>query len=174
MFKVHDKKKFSKGIMLKYFRHNRYKSFLRQLSMYNFHRVRDEYKGNRGAYKHDHFRKGQVELSVHIIRQSKKSAINRAVKNNEEEKSSKQQGQMPSYSMRKCSVDPFKCEELEGESSVLVDLSEKLTNETMCGNVVQDSPFKLLRLQNYGISFLPGTLPLDIMDEIIRTFAGTN
>jgi hypothetical protein len=65
-FKVHDSKEFSKLIMPKYFRHSRYKSFLRSLSMYKFQRVS---KGPcSGAYGHPHFLRGRLDLCRYINR----------------------------------------------------------------------------------------------------------
>ena len=52
--------------MPSYFRHSRYKSFLRSLSMYKFQRVS---KGkNAGAYGHPHFLRGRLDLCRHINR----------------------------------------------------------------------------------------------------------
>jgi hypothetical protein len=69
MFKIHDQTDFTKAIMPKYCRHSRYKSFLRQLSMYKFQRVT---KGpNRGAYGHPNFQKDRMSLCRYINRGEK-------------------------------------------------------------------------------------------------------
>mmetsp|Transcript_61571 Transcript_61571/g.150720 ORF Transcript_61571/g.150720 Transcript_61571/m.150720 type:complete len:355 (+) Transcript_61571:88-1152(+) len=69
LFKVHSPDSFSKLIMNRYFRHDRYKSFLRQLSMYKFVRVTDG--PFRGAYGHPQFLKDRIELSRNISRGDK-------------------------------------------------------------------------------------------------------
>lgn len=66
MFKVHDQKEFAKHIMPHYCRHSRYKSFLRQLSMYKFQRVTEG--PNRGAYRHPHFLRNRIGLCELINR----------------------------------------------------------------------------------------------------------
>ena len=69
LFKVHSPDLFTKLIMKRYFRHDRYKSFLRQLSMYKFARVTDG--PFRGAYGHPQFVKDRIELSRYISRGDK-------------------------------------------------------------------------------------------------------
>ena len=69
LFKVHSPDSFTKLIMNRYFRHDRYKSFLRQLSMYKFTRVTDG--PFRGAYGHPQFLKDRIELSRYISRGDK-------------------------------------------------------------------------------------------------------
>lgn len=71
LFKVHSPTEFSSVIMKRYFRHDRYKSFLRQLSMYKFVRITEG--PHRGAYGHPQFLKGRVELSRFIGRGDKLS-----------------------------------------------------------------------------------------------------
>jgi hypothetical protein len=73
MFKVHNVKKFSELVMPSYFRRGRYKSFLRQLNLYKFHRVTtggDEDQ-RRGAYKHPWFRRNQDDM-IGMIRRAPK------------------------------------------------------------------------------------------------------
>ena len=57
-FKIHDKQQFVNVFVEENFRHKRFKSFLRQLSMYKFQRE----KGRGGAYFHPHFVKHNVGL----------------------------------------------------------------------------------------------------------------
>jgi hypothetical protein len=68
-FKVHDQKEFASLIMPRYFRHSRFKSFLRQLSMYKFQRITEG--PNRGAYFHPAFLRDNVELCRSINRGDK-------------------------------------------------------------------------------------------------------
>ena len=65
-FKIHDTKEFARVIMPCYFRHSKYKSFLRSLSMYKFQRST---KGPvAGAYGHPHFLRGRLDLCRYINR----------------------------------------------------------------------------------------------------------
>lgn len=70
-FKVHDIRRFAKEIMPRYFSHDRYKSFLRQLSLYQF--KRGSWKstpGPRGSYLHPAFQKGREDL-LNTVRRTK-------------------------------------------------------------------------------------------------------
>jgi hypothetical protein len=74
MFKVHNVEKFSELVMPSYFRRGRYKSFLRQLNLYKFHRVTkggDEDQ-RRGAYKHPSFRRNQEDM-LGMVRRAPKN-----------------------------------------------------------------------------------------------------
>ena len=63
-FKVHDAKRFTESIMPRYYdRQTRYKSFLRQLNLYNFKR-----SARFGAYAHQSFIRGKPELSKSMAR----------------------------------------------------------------------------------------------------------
>jgi hypothetical protein len=57
-FKIHDAERFTNEILPKYFRHSKWVSFSRQLSLYGFRRVRRE-SDDPGAYYHELFLRGR-------------------------------------------------------------------------------------------------------------------
>jgi len=65
-FRVHDPRSFARDIIPRYFRHNQYHSFQRQLCMYNFERI--VFGQEVGAYTHPLLRKGRPDLCAHILR----------------------------------------------------------------------------------------------------------
>ena len=68
-FKVHNPDALVNIILPKFFRQTKFKSFQRQLHLYNFERI---WEGpNRGGYRHQLFVKGRREISRHIVRQSR-------------------------------------------------------------------------------------------------------
>lgn len=69
MFKVHKHKEFASRIMPLYCRHTRYKSFLRQLSMYKFQRVNEG--PLRGCYHHPNFSRDRFDLIDKINRKDR-------------------------------------------------------------------------------------------------------
>ena len=70
-FKVHKREAFSKEILPLYFRHSNFKSFQRNLSIYQFTRI---WSGpERGSYQHAHFFRGHRHLCSHIIRRGAKT-----------------------------------------------------------------------------------------------------
>ena len=69
-FKVHKREAFSKEILPLYFRHSNFKSFQRNLSIYQFTRI---WSGpERGSYQHAHFARGLGHLCTHITRRGAK------------------------------------------------------------------------------------------------------
>ena len=66
-FKVHNKKKFEQIVMPKYFANNNWKSFRRQLNLYNFIRISDGGLDD-GAYYHKCLLKGRPDLLPLIVR----------------------------------------------------------------------------------------------------------
>lgn len=69
MFKVHKHKEFANSVMPLYCRHSRYKSFLRQLSMYKFQRVNEG--PLRGCYHHPNFVRDRFDLIDKINRKDR-------------------------------------------------------------------------------------------------------
>lgn len=69
MFKVHHVEAFATYILPRICRHSKYKSFLRQLSMYKFRRTTSG--PNQGAYSHSYFKKHRQDLCRGIIRGDK-------------------------------------------------------------------------------------------------------
>jgi len=65
-FFVKDIERFSNDILMRYFRHNKFASFQRQLNLYGFRKVN---RGvDAGAYAHQYFRKGQPDLLILVRR----------------------------------------------------------------------------------------------------------
>lgn len=68
-FKVHNTSIFATVIMPRYFNHNLYKSFLRQLSLYEFRRGSwKSSPGPKGSYDHPFFQKNRPDLLCGVIR----------------------------------------------------------------------------------------------------------
>ena len=65
---VHD---FTEKILPKYYNHNNYSSFVRQLNMYDFHKKKSNSEGHH-IFQHNNFIKGQKELIKTILRKRKK------------------------------------------------------------------------------------------------------
>jgi hypothetical protein len=87
-FRVHLPQVFARTVMTRYFKQQtKYKSFLRQLHIYGFHRIG---KGiDRGAYFHSMFIRNKKSMSLRMTRKSKKSGTssettNAVVDNNAE------------------------------------------------------------------------------------------
>ncbi|KAG7367245.1 HSF-type DNA-binding protein [Nitzschia inconspicua] len=144
-FKVHDQKGFADKIMPKYFRHSRFKSFLRQLSMYKFARCS---KGPcRGAYGHPHFIRGRTDL-CRLITRSEKTLI---------EDSSGSFISTPKKTPPAFDDSPYPLDIIKDSKDFRIDfdvgcLSIKIPHSSVC------------------LSTFSGT-PQDILDEIINTFS---
>jgi hypothetical protein len=66
-FRVHQPEVFTRTVMPRYFKQTKYKSFLRQLHLYGFHRIA---KGrDRGAYIHSMFIRNKKSMSLRMTRQ---------------------------------------------------------------------------------------------------------
>ena len=68
-FKIHKPQDFADTIMQQYFNQTKYRSFQRQLNIYNFDRVTDKASNEYGAYAHELFIRGHSDLCVNMTRQ---------------------------------------------------------------------------------------------------------
>ena len=66
---VKDHNELTKKVLPKYFKHHNYASFVRQLNMYNFHKIRTDSKANEQLFKHPTFIKG---ISIDKIKKMKR------------------------------------------------------------------------------------------------------
>lgn len=67
-FLIKKHNEFRDQVLPQYFKHNNYSSFVRQLNMYDFHKVRNE--GTDSEYKNTMFLRGQQKLMCEIKRKS--------------------------------------------------------------------------------------------------------
>jgi HSF-type DNA-binding len=72
-FVVRDKDAFVKKVISKFFHHTKWKSFLRQLNLYSFHRISKRGHNSSISYGHGHLRRGQKDLCHQIVRMSQQS-----------------------------------------------------------------------------------------------------
>mmetsp|Transcript_7708 Transcript_7708/g.12888 ORF Transcript_7708/g.12888 Transcript_7708/m.12888 type:complete len:413 (+) Transcript_7708:178-1416(+) len=70
-FFVRDIDRFSKEILMKYFRHSKFASFQRQLNLYGFRKITRG--SDAGSYAHQYFRKGKPDL-LSLVRRSQSSS----------------------------------------------------------------------------------------------------
>jgi hypothetical protein len=88
-FVVKDVVAFTKEILPKYFRHGNFSSFVRQLNMYDFHKVKQE--NDNLVFKNPLFRKGEQSSLKEIKRKASKKVfchrrVNHERSNSENEK----------------------------------------------------------------------------------------
>ena len=78
-FVVTNQDKFSKEVLPKYFKHNNFTSFIRQLNMYGFHKLLNV-KGNKSEFQNDNFLKDRPELLKNVVRRKHHTEENLGVK----------------------------------------------------------------------------------------------
>lgn len=92
-FKVHKRDAFSKEILPLYFRHSNFKSFQRNLSIYQFTRI---WSGTeRGSYQHAHFVRGNKHVCCHITRRGAKTTALRSSRDSSPEERKPRNQQVP-------------------------------------------------------------------------------
>lgn len=70
-FIITDQRSFSNKVLPAYFKHNNFASFVRQLNMYDFHKVKNEkLESEEITFKHPYFLRGQKHLMTEIKRKS--------------------------------------------------------------------------------------------------------
>ncbi|KAI8150335.1 HSF-type DNA-binding-domain-containing protein [Fennellomyces sp. T-0311] len=79
VFRVYNPTAFSKNVLPRYFKHNNWQSFVRQLNMYGFNKVNDMIHSNlrnenqTWEFRHPHFRRGATDDLRNIKRKSVRS-----------------------------------------------------------------------------------------------------
>ena len=69
-FIIEDLNEFIEKILPKYYNHSNYASFVRQLNMYNFHKIKSDI--NENSFQNNNFIKGEKELISNILRKKKR------------------------------------------------------------------------------------------------------
>eukprot|EP00934_Nitzschia_sp_Nitz4_P005450 Nitzschia sp. Nitz4//scaffold111_size72815//2582//3578//NITZ4_005774-RA/size72815-snap-gene-0.95-mRNA-1//1//CDS//3329533132//5440//frame0 len=188
MFKVHNHKEFANKIMPRYCRHNRYKSFLRQLSMYKFLRVNEG--SLRGAYHHPNFQRNRLDL-IELINRKERDGLSSSMMGGSTSPSGS-----PSFSSQYPRQDSSL---FEGEFELVDFGDEDVTTTSANGSDLSSSfnsyePPQKLNFGKWGEQALPKSefvfdtqrlanslpsnlrfaplvnTPEDILDEIISTF----
>ena len=65
---ISDSNGLTKKVLPKYYNHHNFASFVRQLNMYNFHKIRNENKNGEQKYIHSEFKKSKTIKDIQLIR----------------------------------------------------------------------------------------------------------
>jgi hypothetical protein len=86
-FRVHKPKAFAEIVLPRYSNNSKYRSFLRQLHLYDFIRIKDKQSPDFGAYYHKLFQKDQIQLSLQMTRRKIKGSKDKARLTDKDKKS---------------------------------------------------------------------------------------
>jgi hypothetical protein len=175
-FKIGDQQEFAETIMSKYCRHSKYKSFLRQLSMYKFQRASSG--PSKGCYYHPHFLRHRLDLANYINRETIQSLPASTLHNagNNTQTPTLQLDESPIF-VRRSFMDYV--ELFVSSFSVDDDAKNVVSLAPASNGIVPDDEQKPFHPVSISSPLLaPSTLcasgapttPEDIVDEIIFTF----
>ena len=102
-FRVHKSQEFAKRIMPRYFKQSQFKSFQRQLHIYEFQRITTRNSPDTGAYFREEFIRGEKNASL-TMKRNRISSTRRA---NEDSKSSDSFSSRPGSPLEKDNKSPF-------------------------------------------------------------------
>jgi hypothetical protein len=86
-FRIHKPKEFAEIVLPRYSNNSKYRSFQRQLHLYDFQRITDKQSPDFGAYYHKLFQKDQIQLSLQMTRRKIKGSKDKAHLTDKDKKS---------------------------------------------------------------------------------------